>query len=98
VLLSSPFGFDGRDHALHTDAQEHSDPVQGVVDQRCFVSDLTEKIRVWQPDLWLHGHTHDSFDYRVGRTRIVCNARGYAKGGVNENSLFDPGFTIDLDR
>jgi Icc-related predicted phosphoesterase len=63
-----------------------------------FVSDLTDKIRVWQPDLWLHGHTHDSFDYRVGRTRIVCNARGYAKGGVNENSSFDPGFTIDLDR
>lgn len=63
-----------------------------------FVSDLTEKIRAWQPDLWLHGHTHDSFDYRVGRTRIVCNARGYAKGGVNENASFDPGFTIDLDR
>jgi predicted phosphodiesterase len=63
-----------------------------------FVSDLTEKIQVWQPDLWLHGHTHDSFDYRVGRTRIVCNARGYAKGGVNENPSFDPGFIIDLDR
>lgn len=63
----------------------------------CFVSDLTEKIRAWQPDLWLHGHTHDSFDYRVGRTRIVCNARGYAKGGVNENASFDPGFMIELD-
>ena len=63
-----------------------------------FVSDLTKKIQAWQPDLWLHGHTHDSFDYRLGRTRIVCNARGYAKGGVNENSSFDPGFIIDLDR
>jgi len=27
--------------------------------------------------LWIHGHTHVSFDYRVGRTRVVCNARGY---------------------
>ena len=27
--------------------------------------------------LWIHGHTHVSFDYRVGETRVVCNARGY---------------------
>lgn len=61
-----------------------------------FVSDLTEKILRWQPDLWLHGHTHDSFDYRVGRTRIVCNARGYAKDGQVENTQFDPEFTIEI--
>ncbi len=29
------------------------------------------------PALWLHGHTHSSHDYRVGRCRIVCNPRGY---------------------
>lgn len=27
--------------------------------------------------LWIHGHTHVSFDYQVGATRVVCNARGY---------------------
>ncbi len=27
--------------------------------------------------LWIHGHTHVSFDYRVGDTRVICNARGY---------------------
>jgi predicted phosphodiesterase len=27
--------------------------------------------------LWIHGHTHSAFDYRVAGTRIVCNARGY---------------------
>lgn len=27
--------------------------------------------------LWIHGHTHTAFDYRVNGTRIVCNARGY---------------------
>ena len=27
--------------------------------------------------LWIHGHTHISFDYVVGETRVVCNARGY---------------------
>lgn len=61
-----------------------------------FVSDLTGKIRGWQPELWLHGHTHDSFDYRIGCTRIVCNARGYAKDGRVENARFDPGFTIEI--
>jgi predicted phosphodiesterase len=61
-----------------------------------FVSDLTSQIERWQPELWLHGHTHDSFDYRVGRTRVVCNARGYAKDGRTENGRFDPAFTIDL--
>jgi predicted phosphodiesterase len=27
--------------------------------------------------LWVHGHTHDSHDYVLGETRIVCNPRGY---------------------
>jgi predicted phosphodiesterase len=27
--------------------------------------------------LWIHGHTHVAFDYRVGDTRVVCNPRGY---------------------
>jgi Icc-related predicted phosphoesterase len=61
-----------------------------------FVSDLTEKIGRWQPELWLHGHTHDSFDYRIGRTRVLCNARGYAKGGTTENARFDPAFVVDI--
>ncbi|MFU2325704.1 metallophosphoesterase [Pseudomonas sp. NFX98] len=61
-----------------------------------FVSDLEERIRKWQPALWLHGHTHGSFDYRVGDTRVVCNARGYAKDGVNENPGFDGAMVIEL--
>lgn len=27
--------------------------------------------------LWTHGHTHYSFDYIIGSTRVVCNPRGY---------------------
>lgn len=26
---------------------------------------------------WIHGHTHECFDYMLGTTRIVCNPRGY---------------------
>jgi DNA repair exonuclease SbcCD nuclease subunit len=31
-----------------------------------------------QIKLWTHGHMHDTFDYMVGTTRVVCNPRGYA--------------------
>jgi Icc-related predicted phosphoesterase len=27
--------------------------------------------------LWLHGHTHHNFGYKIGETRVVCNPRGY---------------------
>ena len=26
---------------------------------------------------WVHGHTHDPFDYKIGECRVVCNPRGY---------------------
>lgn len=62
----------------------------------CFVSDAEALVAGSGAVLWIHGHTHDSFDYHAGRTRVVCNPRGYARDGVNENALFDPGFVIDL--
>lgn len=62
----------------------------------CFVSDLDERIRRWQPLAWLHGHVHDSFDYRLGDTRVVANPRGYAPQGKTENAAFAPALTIDV--
>jgi predicted phosphodiesterase len=62
----------------------------------CFVSDAEHIVERHGPQLWIHGHTHDSFDYRLHRTRVVCNSRGYAKAGVNENSHFDPRFTLEI--
>jgi hypothetical protein len=29
------------------------------------------------PDLWIHGHTHDSIDTMLWETRIVCGPAGY---------------------
>ncbi len=40
--------------------------------------------------LWVHGHTHDSWDYDVYGTRVVCNPRGYSPSDLNE------GFVPDL--
>jgi len=60
----------------------------------CFISDLEHLMDGRRACLWVHGHTHDSFDYVVNGTRVVCNPRGYAKNGVNENARFDPDLTI----
>jgi predicted phosphodiesterase len=62
----------------------------------CFVSDAERLIDRRRARLWIHGHTHDSFDYRVNGMRVVCNPRGYAKDGVNENPLFDANFMVEL--
>lgn len=63
----------------------------------CFVSDAERLLDGHRARLWIHGHTHDSFDYVVNGTRVVCNPRGYARNGVDENSRFDPRLTIDID-
>ena len=63
----------------------------------CFVSDVERLMDGSRARLWIHGHTHDSFDYVLNGMRVACNPRGYAKDGVNENSLFDPNFLVELD-
>jgi hypothetical protein len=62
----------------------------------CFVSDAEYLIDGRRAGLWIHGHTHDSFDYVVNGTRVLCNPRGYAKDGVNENSLFDANLSVEV--
>ncbi len=62
----------------------------------CFVSNAEHLLGADQVRLWIHGHTHDSFDYEVKGTRVLCNPRGYAKDGVNENRLFDPDLIVDM--
>jgi predicted phosphodiesterase len=62
----------------------------------CFVSDARYLLDGERAQLWVHGHTHDTFDYTMNGTRVVCNPRGYARDGVNENASFDANFTVDV--
>ena len=62
----------------------------------CFVSDAERLLDGTRTGLWIHGHTHDSFDYVVNGTRVLCNPRGYAKNGVNENDRFDPDLVVEV--
>lgn len=51
-----------------------------------------------QAGLWIHGHTHSSFQYRVGRCRVVCNPRGYPVGwlaGEYENRDFNSRLLVE---
>ncbi len=48
-------------------------------------------------DLWVHGHMHESFDYNIGKCRIVTNPCGYIRrDGSPENERFDPSLIIEL--
>ena len=53
-----------------------------------FASQLDEFI-VYRPQikLWVHGHTHEDFDYVLGETRVVCNPRGYIRHEARAESF-----------
>jgi Icc-related predicted phosphoesterase len=57
-----------------------------------FVSDQSALIEAHQPALWVHGHVHNSSDYRVRRTRVVCNPHGYG----TENPDFDGALVVEV--
>jgi len=42
-----------------------------------FVSDLDHLVD--PAALWIHGHTHTTQRYRIGRCEVVCNPRGYPR-------------------
>ena len=42
-----------------------------------FVNDAEPLVRYVGAKLWVAGHTHSPFDYRVGGTRVIGNPRGY---------------------
>lgn len=68
-----------------------------------FLSDLRNLLPF--ADLWIHGHVHDSFDYRSGGARVIANPRGYplnlasAQNSAElqwENRAFDPHCVVEL--
>ena len=54
---------------------------------------LTELIERYQPTLWVHGHVHNSSDYLVGKTRVLCNPHGYG----TENPDFNGALVVELE-
>lgn len=67
---------------------------QGNLLNGAYITDLTAKVAKHGPNLWIHGHTHDSFDYMIGRTRVIVNPFGYKD--VEENHQFNKTLLIEL--
>lgn len=57
-----------------------------------YASDLSEFISRHGPQLWIHGHLHQSLDYTIGATRVICNAKGHSR---RRNINFDPHFVLE---
>lgn len=50
-------------------------------------------------DLWVHGHTHNSQDYRIGRGRVLCNPLGYPgsfQRSRQGNPAFNPNLVVEI--
>lgn len=57
-----------------------------------FASRIDEIVEQSGAKLWIHGHTHESCDYMIGDTRVVCNPRGYPPF----NQQFNPNLVVDV--
>jgi len=73
-----------------------STPIRFLTDplNMFFVCDMEKLIKKRKPKLWVHGHTHDSFNYLLEKTHIVCNPLGYV--GRQVNADFIANMMIDL--
>jgi predicted phosphodiesterase len=80
--------FDGKTivithHAPHWDSVHPSykgDPLNGA-----FISHLPDLVE--QADVWMHGHTHNSFDYTAVGCRVVANPAGYPQNRSRATSI-----------
>ena len=70
-----------------------ADKYRGDILNDYFVCPILDKHQVdnW-PKYWIHGHTHESFDYDYEGTRIVCNPYGYYGSNLN----YQPDFVIEV--
>ncbi len=55
-----------------------SERFKGSSINRFFVCEMTDLILDRKPKAWIFGHTHDSKDFMMGQTRMLCNPFGYA--------------------
>lgn len=59
-----------------------------------YASVLTQLIKKHQPSLWCFGHIHKTLNYKINKTHLCCNPRGYFPHQLN--SAFNPKLIIKL--
>ena len=75
-------------------AQSVHEKYRGDLLNSAFYSDLSELILTYEPAVWAHGHMHDSSDYLIGGTRVLCNPLGYY--GYDTNKQFNPNLVMEI--
>lgn len=55
----------------------------------CYYTDLTNVMIDLGPQLCVHGHTHDPFDYEIGGVRFVANPFGYPHEPRGHKPVFE---------
>lgn len=61
----------------------------------CFASNFDKLVA--KANLWIHGHTHDFFDYMIDKSRVICNPRGYSRyQEKQENIAFKPALVVEV--
>lgn len=70
-----------------------ADEYQNDLASAAYVSRLESFIEKYTPSHWLHGHMHNSSDYRIGNCRVLCNPKGYP---AEENPGFIPSTVFEV--
>jgi len=96
-------------HPAHFKMPSHDPLVEPDILTAAYRSDLTALMSprpddgrgaLRPADLWIYGHTHESFDSVIGATRVVSNAKGYGPWPPRErawdNPRFDPHYVIKI--
>jgi len=58
-----------------------------------YASNLDGVIEKYNPIYWIHGHLHNSSNYNIGDTKVICNPRGYSD---ERNPSFDKNLIIEV--
>ncbi len=76
---------------LSNDPTYNDSPITGAFCNRLddYITGLGEN----GPEIWIHGHCHNSSDYSIGRTKILCNPAGYP---FEKNLDFNPELNFEL--
>jgi Icc-related predicted phosphoesterase len=101
-ILAEPFGGPTVVVTHHAPSRQ-SIPAFGTSLAESYASDLEDMLMQWKPELWVHGHIHETVDYVIGSTAIRSNPKGYGPHPTKrmwmiQNTNFDPNFVIDLPR
>ncbi len=69
------------------------DSCQADLMSASYASDLDEFVGRSNANLWIHGHLHNPSDYTLGKTRVLCNPKGYPD---DYNDRFVPDYVVSV--